>query len=200
MTDLQLQQIEHAKQYMFQVLSSDVSGHDDFHVLRVYNLALQLAKGKDVNLFVLSMATLLHDLDDYKIAGSNSNRVMSYLESQNIKEKHEIKEIIDHMSFTSYKQGKTVSTLEGQIVQDADRLDALGAIGIARCFAYSGVKNRPLYKNDKDDDSSIAHFYQKLLKLPELMNTSEAKLLAETRVHFMKLYLKNFFEEWELKI
>ena len=161
-------------------------------------MALKLSIGKDVDVFVISIAALLHDLDDYKISKVGSNRVETYLTNQKIESKESIMDIISTMSFHSHKEGKSVKTLEGQIVQDADRLDALGAIGIARVFAYSGVKNRPIYNNDLDDDSSIAHFYQKLLLLPDLMNTLEAKEIAKNRVKFMKLYLEIFFSEWEV--
>lgn len=190
--------IEHAKQYVYSILHNDSSGHDYYHVLRVYEMALVLSKEQDVDLFVISMAALLHDLDDYKISDVGSKRVEQYLNNQNISEKDIIIDIIDNMSFHSHKEGRIVNTLEGQIVQDADRLDALGAIGIARVFAYSGVKNRPIYNNDLDDDSSIAHFYQKLLLLPDLMNTTEAKIIAKERVAFMELYLNTFFAEWKV--
>ncbi|XMB72142.1 HD domain-containing protein [Mycoplasmatota bacterium WC30] len=190
--------IKIAKEYVFEQLNKDVSGHDYYHIMRVYNMAIKLAKNYTVNLFVISLAALLHDLDDYKITDEASNKVDTFLKKYQVKETAEIVEIINNMSFSSYKLGKSVKSLEGKIVQDADRLDAIGAIGIARCFAYSGTKNRAMYKNDKNDDSSIAHFYQKLLKLPNLMNTTEAKEIAEKRVDFMKQYLKNFFEEWEL--
>lgn len=190
--------IEHAKKYVYSILNNDSSGHDYYHVLRVYQMALDLSKKQEVDLFVISLAALLHDLDDYKIAKIGSNRVQEYLETQNIKEKEVILDIINTMSFHSHKEGKSVHSLEGQIVQDADRLDALGAIGIARVFAYSGVKNRPIYNNDLYDDSSIAHFYQKLLLLPDLMNTEKAKTIAQERVDFMKLYLNTFFAEWKV--
>jgi uncharacterized protein len=106
-------------------------------------------------------------------------------------------DIIANMSFSSYKKGKFLDTLEGKIVQDADRLDALGAVGIARCFAYSGKTERMIYDYSIDDDSAIAHFYQKLFTLDSLMNTVEARSIAEKRIEFMKDYLREFFKEWQ---
>jgi uncharacterized protein len=197
MTDNQFLIVEKAKEYAKKILNDETTGHDYNHVLRVYNMALRLSEGEIVNLFVISLAAILHDLDDYKIAGINSNRTDMFLESHNVKEKNQIIAIIDNMSYSSHKAGHSEKTIEGQIVQDADRLDALGAIGIARCFAYGGKKHRSIYKGSKDDDSSIAHFYQKLLKLPDLMNTEKAKLIAIDRLNFMKEYLKHFYEEWE---
>ncbi len=190
--------IEAAKKYVFEQLKSDFSGHDYNHIMRVYNMAIFLAENYEVNQFIVAIAALLHDLDDYKIADKYSNKVVTFLKKHQVEESQEIIDIINNMSFSSYKLGKNVNSMEGKIVQDADRLDALGAIGIARCFAYSGAKSRSLYDNDKDGDSSIAHFYQKLLKLPSLMNTAEAKEIAYKRVDFMRLYLKNFFAEWEM--
>jgi uncharacterized protein len=188
--------IEAAKKFVYQILGDDSSGHDYYHSIRVYNTALKIAKNYDVNSFVLALAAILHDVDDQKIS-ENSNHAESFLDKYGLFSKPKVMHIIENMSFTAHKAGKTVDTLEGKIVQDADRLDALGAVGIARCFAYSGYKNRPMYKGEKDDDSSIAHFYQKLFKLPELMNTIEAKEITLERVEFMNEFLKNFYNEWE---
>ena len=194
----QIELIDKAKAYAVSILKDDSSGHDFQHVLRVYKMALKLSRGKEVNLYIVSLAALLHDLDDYKISDINSSNVSDFLLNNNIQEAEEIKDIIDNMSYSSYKKGKNVNSLEGYIVQDADRLDAIGAIGIARCFAYSGYKNRPLYNDDQNDESSIAHFYQKLLKLEDLMNTDTAKKIAVERTAYMKKYLIQFYKEWDI--
>ncbi|MDT8336209.1 MAG: HD domain-containing protein [Candidatus Izemoplasmatales bacterium] len=189
--------IEKAKDYVKELLSDESTGHDYCHALRVYNMALYLAIGKDVDLDVISLAAILHDVDDKKIAPKNSHRALDFLKehvSDEIKE--QVTNIIDNMSYSSQIKGSELHTLEGKIVQDADRLDALGAIGIARCFAYTGKINRKIYDYSIDDDSGIAHFYQKLFNLDALMNTSEARIIAEQRIEFMKEYLKEFFKEW----
>ncbi|MCK4551681.1 MAG: HD domain-containing protein [Tenericutes bacterium] len=199
MNKKQVELIEKAKTYAKSILENDYSGHDFQHVLRVYKMALKLSRNKDVNLFIVSLAALLHDLDDYKISDKDSSNVKDFLLNNNIQEAEEIKNIINNMSYSTYVKGNNVSNLEGYIVQDADRLDAIGAIGIARCFAYSGYKNRSLYNNDKDDESSIAHFYQKLLRLQDLINTEAAEKIAVERTTFMKNYLEQFYKEWDIE-
>ncbi len=199
MSNRQEEIMDLAISYVKGYLDNESSGHDSEHVFRVYRTAMDLAKKYDANLFVVGLTALLHDLDDPKISEVGSHRASDFLKKYNIEEYDWILGIIQSMSFSSHKEGKKVSTLEGEIVQDADRLDALGAIGISRCFAYSGFKNRPLYKGDKDDNSAIAHFYQKLFLLPELMNTEEARIIAKKRVEFMKEYLNEFYREWTVK-
>ncbi len=184
-----------AKEYVTKILGKDVSGHDDYHTFRVYKQAMIISKAYDVNEDVVGLAALLHDLDDPKIS-KETTHALDFLNKYDVEEKNHIIDIIKNMSYSSYKKGFTVSTLEGKIVQDADRLDALGAIGIARCFAYSGYKNRPLYQGTLDDDSSVAHFYQKLFKLPDLMHTEYAREIALDRVNYMKDYLDRFYKEW----
>lgn len=184
--------------YVKQHTETESTGHDYHHAKRVYKMALQLAANKEVDLQVIALAALLHDLDDYKVIDGPSFKAETFLEkhaSPDVKER--VMAIIDNMSFSAYKEGKTVETLEGKIVQDADRLDALGAIGIARTFAYSGKKGRLLYNDSDDDDTAIAHFYQKLFKLAELMNLEEARIIAKKRIDFMKEYLEEFFYEWK---
>lgn len=195
MDEFELRIIKAAKEYVFKILGNDSSGHDYYHSLRVYNTALKIAKNYDVNTFVIALAAILHDVDDYKISKNTSN-AKDFLDKHGLFSKDRIQHIIDNMSFSAQQKGKTLDTLEGKIVQDADRLDAIGAVGIARCFTYSGYKNKPMYKGRRDDDSSISHFYQKLFKLPELMNTFEAKEIALKRVKFMNEFLDNFYEEW----
>lgn len=190
--------VEKATAYVKLHASHETTGHDFHHAIRVYNMAIYLSIGKDVDDDVIALAALLHDLDDPKIAKENSSLALDFL-NDNVHEglKNQVMEIIENMSFSSYKKGKFLNTLEGKIVQDADRLDALGAIGIARCFAYSGKTNRMIYDYSIEDDSAIGHFYQKLFTLDSLMNTSEARIIAENRIEFMKDYLREFFKEWQ---
>lgn len=174
MIDQQQFIINEALIYLKEILGNDVTGHDYFHALRVYKTAILIANEYHANKYIIALAAILHDLDGKKLF-NGSMHVNRFLSKHQIKEKDQINEIINHMSFSAQMNGKTVDTIEGQIVQDADRLEALGAIGIARCFAYGGASQRPIYLGSKDDNSSIAHFYQKLLKLPDLMNTSVGK-------------------------
>lgn len=180
---------------------TDSSGHDWWHIERVRRLALTIAKEEGADLFICEMAALLHDVADRKFNPSLAiglQIVGSWLDSQAVatEAKEHILAIISQMSFTSYRQGKRVTTLEGQVVQDADRLDAIGAIGIARTMAYSGHTGRLIYNPDGDEETAIRHFDDKLLRLKELMNTSYGKALAEQRHEFMLSYLEQFYAEW----
>ncbi|OQX93096.1 MAG: hypothetical protein B6I17_04315 [Tenericutes bacterium 4572_104] len=197
MNKKQIEIIKQAKEYINSFLKDDSSGHDIFHINRVYKLSLYLAKELNANQYIVALSALLHDLDDDKIS-KGTNRALEFLSKYSVKEKNEILEIINNMSFRDHLKGKSVNSIEGKIVQDADRLDALGAIGIARCFAYSGFTNRPIYQGSQNDNSAIAHFYIKLFKLPDLMNTKPAKLLAKKRVSFMTKFLNEFYKEWNL--
>ncbi len=199
MNKSQIDMVEKAKEYMKEILVDENSGHDYFHCMRVYSLALSLSDSTEANKYVIALTALLHDLDDEKI-NKNTNHVQKFLEMNKIAEAKVIQEIINNMSYRHHQSGKKLHSKEGQIVQDADRLDALGAIGIARCFAYTGFVGRPIYNNEKDDDSAISHFYQKLLLLPELMNTEKAKTIALQRVKYMKDFLEKFYQEWEADI
>jgi uncharacterized protein len=189
--------IEKAKEYVRKLVGEENTGHDYFHAMRVYNMALYLSVGKDVDSDIVALAAILHDLDDKKITPKGSRRAQVFLESHlDTEVVKKVMEIIENISYSEQVKGKKVSTLEGKIVQDADRLDALGAVGIARCFAYSGKTNKMIYKNSIEDDSAVAHFYQKLFKLENLMNTTEAKIIARNRINYMQEYLEEFFKEW----
>lgn len=185
-----------AREYVQGFLEKEATGHDVFHTERVLAMSIKLAEGMDLDLTALALAALLHDLDDYKIS-LGTQRARSFLDRYCPDKTEMVMEIIENMSFSSHTKGKAVISIEGKIVQDADRLDALGAIGIARCFAYSGKTDRQLYKGETDDDSAIAHFYQKLLKLEALMNTDKAKMIAHERSEYMKEYLARFYQEWK---
>lgn len=200
-----------AKTYVHKLLSEECSGHDDLHVLRVFYNAKILQEKEGGNLFIIALASLLHDVDDYKLFPENKN----YENTRNFLNENRVpleiqEQVIKIISQVSFKGNDSVTpdTLEGQIVQDADRLDALGAIGIARCFAYGGSKQRKIYDPEEQitsdlneleyrnqQTSSIAHFYKKLLLLKDLMNTKTGKDMANKRHQFLVDFLDEFYDE-----
>lgn len=194
---------------------SEGSGHDWFHVDRVRKMALRIGHQEGCNIFVTEMAALLHDLDDWKLTGSDylyPSKAEKWLDSigLNAEDTKHILRIIADVSFKGAGIETPVTSVESAVVQDADRLDAIGAIGIARTFAYGGYKNRLIYdpsippvmhhdfqEYKKSTAPTINHFYEKLLLLKERMNTETARIIAEERHQFMKDYLSQFFYEWE---
>lgn len=206
--------IEKTKEFVKNKLYGEGSGHDWFHIERVYNLSRFLANEEKADNFIVEMTALLHDIDDWKFSnGTKTNTTITeeFLNSVNV-DKESINKIITIIKTMSFKGGvvdSTQNTIEGMIVQDADRLDAIGAIGIARTFAYGGSKNRPIYDPNiapinftsleevkNAENHTINHFYEKLLKLKDLMNTDSAKIIAEKRHKFMENFLKEFYSEW----
>lgn len=205
--------IYNALEFVKEFFSDDASGHDYYHTLRVYKLANKIAQKENADIELTSIIALLHDVDDCKLVGDDGKlfrNTKKFLTENNVSE-DKINLICGEISKISFKGNGAgcPDTLEGKIAQDADRLDAIGAIGIARAFAYGGSKGRvmhlpdtPLkeYSNENDyrnnNDSTINHFYQKLLRLTDLMNTSEAKQIAEKRNEFILGYLDEFFAEW----
>ncbi|MCM3761863.1 HD domain-containing protein [Alkalihalobacillus oceani] len=195
-------------------LEHEGTGHDWEHIRRVTSQAQEIAEIEGADRHIVTLAALLHDLIDDKVVASEEEglaKVNKWLEQLALPTdaKTHIIEIITTMSFKG-GNNKPMSTLEGQIVQDADRLDALGAIGIARTFLYAGSKGQPMYdpaarvrenmtveqyRNGKS--SAVHHFYEKLLKLKSLMNTNEAKRRAERRHAFMEQFLEQFYQEWD---
>ena len=194
-------------------------GHDWFHTERVYKNAIQIAKGESVDLTVVALAALLHDIADSKFNNGDETLgpkiARAFLFKQNVDSaiiEHVI-QIIEHMSFkNTFDLTTNFRSKELEIVQDADRLDAIGAIGIARCFNYGGFKDRTLYDPDirpnlnmnkseykASEAPTLNHFYEKLLLLKDQMNTKTAKTIAKKRHEFMELYLKQFYAEWEGK-
>lgn len=190
-------------------------GHDWFHIERVYKNTLLIAKDEDVNVFVVALGALLHDIADSKFHNGDESvgpRVASdFLRSQDVDEDviAHVVQIINNISFKGGKVARTFSSKELDVVQDADRLDALGAIGIARTFNYGGFKNRAIYNPEiapnlemtKEEYKAstaptINHFYEKLLLLKDKMNTATGKHLAQQRHEFMELYLAQFYKEW----
>ena len=200
--------IEKAKEFF----ENEFSGHDYWHTLRVYNVAKTIAEKEKCDIEIVCLAALLHDFDDAKITNSTAKleNATKWLKENHYPSKriNWIKEIINSVSFKG-TDTKIPETLEGKIVQDADRLDALGAMGIARTFAYGGSKGREMWNpnepyvenmNEKEyrnnNGNTINHFYEKLLKLKDMMNTDTAKEIAEHRHQYMEDYLEEFFSEW----
>ncbi|QOR68954.1 HD domain-containing protein [Cytobacillus suaedae] len=202
--------------YVRQILEDDHSGHDWWHILRVRNTAIELAVKEEANQFVVELAALLHDIADDKLIKDEEEgikQIENWLTSLtvSIEDVNHIIKIIKNMSFKGGNNAP-LQTIEGKIVQDSDRLDALGAIGIARTFAYAGSSGSLIYdptievresmtkeeyRNGKS--TAINHFYEKLLKLSKLMNTESAKQMAEARHQFMEMYLDQFYKEWNGK-
>ena len=191
-------------------------GHDWFHIERVYKNALLIAEEEECDLTVVKLAALLHDIADSKFHGGDESvgpkTARTFLESQNVSEaiiSHVIA-IIENISFKGGNFEKKFNSKELEIVQDADRLDAIGAIGIARTFNYGGFKNRPLYNPNiqpnlnmskeeyKNSESpTLNHFYEKLLLLKDKMNTETGKKIAQKRHDFMVTFLSQFYAEWD---
>ena len=202
--------------YIRQEFSNDSSGHDWWHVYRVWKNAITICENdvERADSFVVQLAALLHDLDDWKLndAGDETPlRAKAWLEScsVDVSTADRVCEIIEHITYKGAGVDNNMGSLEGFIVQDADRLDAIGAIGIARAFAYGGYKNRPLYDPDSppqrhatfeqyknSKSATINHFYEKLLLLKDRMNTPTAKRIAEQRHEVMVQFLSQFMDEW----
>ena len=182
---------EAAISYITGLFEGNSGGHDTAHTMRVYHNALKIAAGESgCNLKLVELGALLHDADDHKLFKTENNaNARTFLKSQGVAEDEadEICRIINAVSFSQNKDRRP-ETIEGMIVQDADRLDAIGAIGIARTFAFGGEHGRSL-------DNSIEHFHEKLLLLKDLMNTETAKELAERRHDFMVEFLKEYADE-----
>lgn len=183
--------IGQALEYIKKMFQNNSDGHDAAHSIRVYTNARKIAEEyPKCDLEVVSLAALLHDVDDHKLFDTvNNMNARTFLKDRQVADAviERICEVINGVSF-SKNRGKRPSTLEGQIVQDADRLDAMGAIGIARTFAYGGKVGRPL-------EDSLKHFDDKLLLLKDEMNTEAAKRIAEHRHKYMEEFLAEFHDE-----
>lgn len=191
----QLIAIEH---YVYQLFHSDPSGHDFYHMRRVANLARIIAVEEKADLFICQAAAWLHDVGDKKLFQHPQEEIIKlnqFLASINIPEQI-ILAINDAFADTSFHKHKIPKTLPGKIVQDADRIDAIGAIGIARTFAYGGAKGQLIYDDENKKDTSLHHFYDKLMKLYELMHTETARKIAYERHQFIKTYVNQFLREW----
>lgn len=202
--------------FVKQKLENAEAGHDWFHIERVYKNALLIAEGEDCNLVIVKLGALLHDIADSKFNDGDESVgpkiAREFLESQNAAEEviTHVVNIIENISFKGGNFEKKFTSKELEIVQDGDRLDAIGAIGIARTFNYGGFKNRQLYDPNiapklnmtkeeykKSEAPTINHFYEKLLLLKDKMNTETGKQIAQERHKFMELFLSQFYAEWD---
>lgn len=197
-------------------LQNAEGGHDWFHIERVYKNALLVSESEKVDRTIVSLGALLHDIADSKFHNGDETvgpkKASQFLKSENISEEtiDHIVKIIENVSFKGGNKNQEFHSKELDVVQDADRLDALGAIGIARTFNYGGFKNRKLYDPEikpnlnmtpseykASDAPTINHFYEKLLLLKNRMNTETGRKIAEERHAFMETFLKQFYAEWE---
>lgn len=213
--------IENTIKFVKNELKNAEGGHDWFHIERVFKNAILISKEENVDIFVVSLAALLHDIADPKFhkgdetIGPKKASVFLKQQKVNVKTCEHVVNIIKHVSFKNSldKNATKFSSKELEVVQDADRLDAIGAIGIARCFNYGGFKNRAIYNPEvlpnlniskeaykNSDAPSINHFYEKLLLLKDQMNTTTGKKIAAERDRFMELYLEQFYNEWNGKL
>ena len=207
--------IEKTITYVKQQLANAEGGHDWWHIERVWKSAKKIAETENVNLLVIELGALLHDIADAKFHDGDEELgpqiAAVFMREINVDEEtiQHVVQIIKHISFKGGKEAQTFASPELNVVQDADRLDALGAIGIARTFNYGGFKNREIFNPNippnltmtkeeykKSDAPSINHFYEKLLLLKDLMNTETGKQLAIQRHVFMEQYLEQFYLEW----
>ena len=192
--------VKNALSFVKEYFKKDASGHDYYHTLRVYENAVKIAEKEKADIELTALIALLHDVDDCKLVGDNGKyfiNTKAFLKANHIEESN-IHLICSEISKISFQGTGThiPETLEGKIAQDADRLDAIGAIGIARTFAYGGNKNRPIYlPDDEEHISSVSHFYDKLLKLKDLMNTDSAKEIALQRHRYTEKFLQEFNDE-----
>ena len=192
--------IDRAMDYARKIFKGDASGHDFDHTMRVFHMATTIAREENADLETVQLAALLHDVDDRKLSPQtceNKDNAVSFLRENGVNQE-KIKEIIQIISQISFSAGNgTPSTLEGMCVQDADRLDAIGAIGIGRAFAFGGSRGRRIHDPEgKDTTTTIQHFYDKLLLLKDRMNTAAGRALAHQRHRFMEDFLQQFYAEW----
>ena len=211
--------IENTINFVKETLKGAEGGHDWFHIERVYKNALLIAKNENVDEFIISLGALLHDIADAKFYDGDETIgpkvAREFLESQNIEESIilHVENIIQFISFkVSLSNGEKFTSPELEVIQDADRLDAIGAIGIARCFNYGGFKNRTIYNPEiipnlhmskeeykKSSSPTINHFYEKLLLLKDKMNTVSGRRIAADRHDYMESFLTQFYNEWNGK-
>ncbi|GAA0735188.1 HD domain-containing protein [Clostridium oceanicum] len=201
------------KEFVRRKLEGEGSGHDWWHIVRVYNNALDIAKQtENVDCFVVQLGALLHDIADHKFGYSDEDRrkiILDFLKTLKVQDEiiEEVVYIANNISFKGGTNKHELATIESKIVQDGDRLDAIGAIGIGRAFSYGGYAKRTMYnpnlreENEKEireccDSDTISHFYEKLLLLKDLMNTEIGYKKAQRRHEIMEEFLNNFYAEW----
>lgn len=206
--------IDHAAAYVREKFENEYSGHDWFHTLRVFKTATRIAEAEGADVETVQLAALLHDVDDRKLSPEtyeDKANARGFLSENNF-DSCKIEGICRIIGEISFAENRVPSTLEGKCVQDADRLDAIGAIGIARAFAYGGNHNRLMYHPDvkpnlnmskeeyvNSKSTTVNHFYEKLFKLTDMMNTDTAKSIAREREEYMRGFLAEFMDEWEGK-
>ncbi len=208
--------IENTAAFVKKQLTNAEGGHDWFHIERVWKNAKRISETEDANEIVVELAVLLHDVADSKFYDGDETVgpkvAREFLFSENVDSAiiEHVVSIIENMSFkNTFDKEEAFNSIELQIVQDADRLDAIGAVGIARCFNYGGFKNRLLYnpailpnlnmtkaEYKKSDAPTINHFYEKLLLLKDLMNTNTGRKMAQERHDYMISFLDQFYAEW----
>ena len=207
--------VNNALEYIKEIFSGDSSGHDYYHTVRVYRIATEIAKQEYADVNIVQLAALLHDVDDKKLSPethATKKNAVDFMTANGVDADiiNIVCKIIDEVSFAG-TDSVVPSTIEGKCVQDADRLDAIGAIGIARTFAYGGSRGRTIYDPDikprigmsKEEyqknlsSTSINHFYEKLLLLKDMMNTTAGKKMAEHRQAIMQEFLNEFLAEWK---
>ncbi len=210
--------IENTIAFVKETLYNAEGGHDWFHIERVYRNSLLIAKSEKVDQTIVQLGALLHDIADSKFHDGDETIgpkvARAFLESQDVDQQiiDHVIHIIENISFKGGKAQRTFNSLELDVVQDADRLDALGAVGIARTFNYGGFKNRAIYdpsispnldmtkeEYKKSTAPSINHFYEKLLLLKDRMNTETGRELADERHRYMEGFLEQFYKEWDSK-
>lgn len=208
--------IDQTIEFVKATLAQAEGGHDWFHIERVYKNALLIAASENCDLEIVQLGALLHDIADSKFHNGDETigpkTARTFLESENVASAtiDHVIAIIENISFKGGRVERKFSSIELDIVQDADRLDAIGAIGIARTFNYGGFKNRPLYNPEiapnlhmskeeykNSQAPTLNHFYEKLLLLKDKMNTETAKKIAQDRHHFMEGFLSQFYAEWD---
>ena len=208
------QLVQNATKFIKEIFQNDFSGHDFFHSMRVYRTAMKIAQAEHADIQVVALAALLHDVDDRKLSPMTAEKkenAARFMCSQNVSESEirQVCQIIDEVSFKGTDSVRP-STPEGKCVQDADRLDALGAIGIARTFAYGGSHNRAIYDPElppraamnqaqyySSKSTSLNHFYEKLFLLEGMMNTETGKAIARKRTQYMQQFVDEFLNEWD---
>ena len=206
--------IDNAVEYVKKVFETDYSGHDYFHTLRVYRMATNIAVQEKADLEIVQLAALLHDVDDVKLSPetyANKDKARRFLTANHV-DAATAERICQIIGEISYRGSDSVipETPEGKCVQDADRLDAIGAIGIARAFAYGGNHHRVMHDPDVKPNldmngeeyrnhisTTVNHFYEKLFKLKDMMSTDAARRMAQNRESYMKDYIVEFMDEWE---
>lgn len=191
--------LETIRHFVNDLFRDDTSGHDDIHMKRVAAWAKYIAVNEGDDPFLCEVAALLHDVGDHKLFSNPAQAILQrdkLLVDVGFSEK-EVDLIADAIRTVSFSKGAVPNSRIGEILQDADRLDAIGAVGIARAFAFGGTINQPIYKEEEKD--AIDHFYEKLLKLRELMHTESGKQEAERRHQFMLQYLEEFYREQECR-